>query len=96
MKEGVCILPFHGDKVITLKEYRYPIRSWQRELLGGLIDLGETPEESAKRELLEETGYEAEVLNLEEIPVEELKYMIASGEFMHGAGLAAWAKHCCR
>ena len=39
---------------------------------------------------------EAEVLNLEEIPVEELKHMIASGEFMHGAGLAAWAKHCCR
>ncbi|MDY4771390.1 MAG: NUDIX hydrolase [Lachnospiraceae bacterium] len=133
MKEGVCILPFHGDKVITLKEYRYPIRSWQRELPGGLIDPGETPETAAERELLEETGYhveqlislgafypsfgstnekiylfeavcakrtdtsldEAEVLNLEEIPVSELEHMIACGEFMHGAGLAAWAKHCC-
>ena len=133
MKEGVCVLPFHGDKVITLKEYRYPIRSWQRKLPGGLIDPGETPETAAERELLEETGYhveqlislgafypsfgstnekiylfeavcakrtdtsldEAEVLNLEEIPVSELEHIIACGEFMHGAGLAAWAKHCC-
>ncbi|MDO4491428.1 MAG: NUDIX hydrolase [Lachnospiraceae bacterium] len=134
MKEGVCILPFHQGKVIILKEYRYPIRSWQRELPGGLIDPGEEPAEAARRELLEETGYhaktliplgafypsfgstnekiylfeavceeqtetdldEAEVLGLEEISVPELERMIASGEFMHGAGLAAWAKHCCR
>lgn len=60
MMEGVSILPFHGENIITLREYRYPIRSWQTELPGGLIDLGETPKQAAVRELKEETGYEAE------------------------------------
>lgn len=131
MKEGVCILPFHDKKVITLMEYRYPIRSWQRELPGGLIDPGESPETAARRELMEETGYDAEqlidlgffypsfgstnekiylfaavcqecsersldpaeVLQVEEVPVEEFQNMVASGEFMHGAGLAAYARY---
>lgn len=47
MMEGVSILPFHGENIITLREYRYPIRSWQTELPGGLIDLGETPKQAA-------------------------------------------------
>lgn len=25
MMEGVSILPFHGENIITLREYRYPI-----------------------------------------------------------------------
>lgn len=60
MMERVSILPFHGENIITLREYRYPIRSWQTELPGGLIDPGETPKQAAVRELKEETGYEAE------------------------------------
>ena len=51
MIEGVSILPFHGENIITLKEYRYPIRLWQTELPGGLIDPGETAEQAAVREL---------------------------------------------
>ena len=49
MMEGVSILPFHGKNIITLREYRYPIRSWQTELPGGLIAPGETPEQAAVR-----------------------------------------------
>ena len=36
---------------------------------------------------------ESEVINIEEIPCEQFKELIFSGEFMHGAGIAAWARH---
>lgn len=41
MSEGVCILPIHERNIVALREYRYPIRSWQQEFPGGLIDPGE-------------------------------------------------------
>jgi ADP-ribose pyrophosphatase len=62
IREGVCILPFYKDKILLLQEYRYPVRSWQWEIPGGLIDGTESPEEAARRELKEETGYEIDQL----------------------------------
>lgn len=59
MKEGVCILPFVGKKVLVAREYRYPVESWQYELPGGGIEDGESVMEAAARELLEETGFKA-------------------------------------
>jgi len=59
INNGVCILPLLNDKIITIKQYRYPLKKWEYELPAGMIDKGEKPLESAKRELKEETGYKA-------------------------------------
>ena len=45
------------DKVIMVKQYRHGIGSIETELPGGVIEEGETWQEGAKRETLEETGY---------------------------------------
>lgn len=34
-----------------------------------------------------------EMIHVEEIPLKKFGEMVASGEFMHGAGLAAWARY---
>jgi ADP-ribose pyrophosphatase len=49
------------DRVILQRTYRIPARSWMLEIPAGLMDKeGESPIETAKRELLEETGYVAD------------------------------------
>ena len=45
--------------VIIERQYRYALRSHVYELPAGKIDAGEDPLDTAKRELLEETGYRA-------------------------------------
>ena len=47
------------DIIILVKQYRYPIKSDSLELPAGHILPDETPENCAKRELKEETGYSA-------------------------------------
>lgn len=49
-----------GGDIVLIKQYRHGIRSVTIEVPGGMIDPGESPLEAAKRELLEETGYEAQ------------------------------------
>lgn len=47
-------------QVLLVNQYRHPVSSTLWELPAGLRDLeGEDPVETAKRELLEETGYQA-------------------------------------
>lgn len=49
------------DHVLLLRIYRVPAKAWMLEIPAGLMDVaGESPLETAKRELLEETGYAAE------------------------------------
>lgn len=52
-------------KLIATREWRAAIGDYEWGLPAGLIDDGETPVETARRELLEETGYElVEVLKV--------------------------------
>jgi 8-oxo-dGTP pyrophosphatase MutT (NUDIX family) len=56
----VNVIPLTSDEqVIMVEQWRHGTRSVHLETPGGLMDGGETPEQSARRELLEETGYEA-------------------------------------
>ena len=48
-----------AKSVIMERQYRYPVRAHMYELPAGKIDRGEDPLDTAKRELLEETGYRA-------------------------------------
>lgn len=45
------------NKVILIRQYRYPLNENLVELPGGFIDAGEQPQQGIERELLEETGY---------------------------------------
>ncbi|MEL0009957.1 MAG: NUDIX hydrolase [Bacteroidota bacterium] len=45
------------DEVILVEQYRYGIEAPTLELAGGVCDVDEAPLETAKRELLEETGF---------------------------------------
>ena len=45
-----------GERMLVSREYRMAIAQWIYNFPAGLIDPGETPEQSAKRELWEETG----------------------------------------
>ncbi len=44
-------------EIILVEQYRYGIEKPTLELPGGVCDFGETPLETSKRELLEETGF---------------------------------------
>lgn len=46
------------DRVILVRQFRPGPNAILDELPGGYVDAGETPEQAAGRELLEETGYE--------------------------------------
>lgn len=44
------------QKIVLVKQYRYPLNDFVYEMPAGLIDAGEDPKATAVREFLEETG----------------------------------------
>ena len=54
--DGVAIYSMFGDRVVLVRQYRYPIGGYVYEFPAGLVEPGETMEQAAIREMYEETG----------------------------------------
>ncbi len=52
-----------SGRILLIRQFRPPANAYVWEFPAGLIDPGETPEETAVRELREETGYRGKVLS---------------------------------
>lgn len=56
------IIPMFEDGTVILeRQYRHPLRRSFLEFPAGKLNPGESPFNCAKRELMEETGYEAQI-----------------------------------
>jgi ADP-ribose pyrophosphatase len=58
LPDAVVIVPFHTaeNKVVMTREYRVPLADYEYGFPAGLVDPGESVEQTARRELREETG----------------------------------------
>jgi ADP-ribose pyrophosphatase len=54
---AVAIVAVDGDRVLLERQYRPVVGEWLYEIPAGTLEPGEEPEETARRELEEETGY---------------------------------------
>lgn len=59
------VVPVTSDgKFILVRQYKHGVGQVVLEFPAGMVDPGETPEQAARRELQEETGYTATALSL--------------------------------
>ncbi len=59
-----AVVPVTADgRVVLVRQWRQPVGGFTLELPGGGVERGEDPQETVRRELLEETGYRAEDLS---------------------------------
>jgi ADP-ribose pyrophosphatase len=77
--DTVAVLALTEDeRVVLVREFRAGHEELILELPGGLVDEGQTPSEAARRELLEETGYEGALVEV--------------AKMLHDA-YSTWVKH---
>ena len=58
--EASAIIPFVSEEeILMVRQYRYALGQETLEIPAGKLDPGENPDQCIRRELLEETGYEA-------------------------------------
>src|SRR5512137_1280710 len=63
---GVVAVPVLDDgRLLLIRQFRYPLQKYILEFPAGKLDSNQSPLETIKRELEEETGYRAEVLTHE-------------------------------
>jgi 8-oxo-dGTP pyrophosphatase MutT (NUDIX family) len=63
--DWVNVIPLTPDnQVVMVRQYRHGTRQISLEIPGGLVNPGDTPSDTARKELLEETGYQAEEMAL--------------------------------
>ncbi len=60
--DAVVILPRSGDGYYLIRQYRFAIGSWIYEVPAGTMESGEEPQQTARRELIEETGFDAKTI----------------------------------
>ena len=59
--QASAIIPFLSDnEILMVRQFRYALGRETLEIPAGKLDSGESPEQCIRRELVEETGYEAE------------------------------------
>lgn len=64
-RDSVLVLPIWSDASVSIcRQYRYLMNSYVFELCGGAIEEGDSWQETARKELLEELGIEAEDFQL--------------------------------
>jgi 8-oxo-dGTP pyrophosphatase MutT (NUDIX family) len=57
--DWVNVIPLTArNEVVLIRQYRHGIGQITLEIPGGILEPGDSPEEAARRELLEETGYQ--------------------------------------
>ena len=52
------------EQLLMIRQYRHGIDQIILEIPGGMMDAGESPEEAGARELREETGYDADIVQV--------------------------------